>query len=266
MTPDPIALRELAVAVATEAGELALRLRREGVEVAATKSSAVDVVTAADREVEARIRARLAVERPGDGFYGEESDAAAGTSGLTWVVDPIDGTVNYLYGIPRWAVSIAAVEGTDPLGWGVLAGCVVNPSTGEVFAAARGLGATLDGAPIAASEPEGLASSLAGTGFAYEAAHRVAQAEALARIIGEVRDIRRPGAAALDLCDVARGRLDAYWERGLKPWDFAAAALVAAEAGAVVGIGPEDGGRRLVSAAAPGIAAEFAALLVRAGA
>jgi len=262
---DPTELLALAVDIATAAGELALRRRREGVEVAATKSSIVDVVTAADRDVEAYIRVRLAQARPGDAFLGEESDASAGSSGLTWVVDPIDGTVNYLYDIPRWAVSIAVVEGDDPATWRALAGCVVNPSLGEVFAASIGGGASLGARTISASEPATLGTSLVATGFGYDAAIRVAQAEAAVRVIGSVRDLRRAGAAALDLCDVGAGRLDAYWERGLAPWDFAAGALIAAEAGAVVSADDVRDGRRLVTAAAPAIAPEFAALLRRAG-
>ena len=266
MTADPTDLRALAVDIATAAGELALRRRREGVEIAATKSSIVDVVTAADREVEAFVRARIAEARPGDAFLGEESDASAGSSGLTWVVDPIDGTVNYLYGIPRWAVSVAVVEGEDPATWSALAGCVVNPSLGEVFAASARGGASLDGRPISAGEPPGLGTSLVATGFGYDAAIRTAQAQAASRVIGSVRDLRRAGAAALDLCDVAAGRLDAYWERGLAPWDFAAGALIAAEAGAVVSAADVRDGRRLVTASAPAIAAEFAELLLAAGA
>jgi len=260
---DPTELLSIALDIATSAGELALTRRRAGVEVAATKSSIVDVVTAADREVEAFVRARVAAVRPGDAFVGEESDASAGSSGLTWVVDPIDGTVNYLYDIPRWAVSVAVVRGEDPATWTALAGCVVNPSNGEVFAASAGGGATLNGRPISVGEPASLGTALVATGFGYDAAIRTAQAEAAARIIGAVRDLRRAGAAALDICDVGAGRLDAYWERGLAPWDFAAGALIAAEAGAVVSAADVKSGRRLVSAAAPGIAREFAELLTR---
>lgn len=266
MADEPTELLALAVDIATAAGELALKRRRVGVEVAATKSSVVDVVTAADREVEAYIRARIAAARPGDAFVGEESDASAGSSGLTWIVDPIDGTVNYLYDIPRWAVSIAVVRGEDPATWEALAGCVVNPSIGEVFAASVGGGATLDGRAISVGEPAALGTALVATGFGYDAQIRTAQAEAAARLIGSVRDLRRAGAAALDICDVGAGRLDAYWERGLAPWDFAAGALIAAEAGAVVSASGVRDGRRLVSAAAPAIAQDFAALLHRAGA
>ena len=263
---DLAALRALAVELASEGAELALRRQRDGVEVAATKSSAVDVVTAADREVEAFIRGRLATARPDDAFLGEESDASGGTSGLTWVIDPIDGTVNYLYGQPRWAVSVAVVDGGDPGSWTALAGCVVSPALGETFAAALGMGAMRNGERIRATTADALATSLVATGFAYDAATRVRQAAAAARIIGSVRDLRRAGAASVDLCDVAAGRLDAYWERGLSPWDFAAGALIAEEAAAIVTRADVRDGARLVTAAAPGIAAAFAELIGEAGA
>lgn len=169
-------LLDFARTLALDAAELAARRRREGVEVADTKSSPVDVVTAVDREVEALIRARIAEARPGDGFFGEESDAGASTSGLTWIVDPIDGTVNYLYGIPHYAVSIAVVEGEpDPQTWTALAGCVVNPATGETFTATAGGGAFLGSAPIRVAEPVALELALVGTGFAYAAATRAEQ-------------------------------------------------------------------------------------------
>jgi len=266
VSEDPTDLLAIAVDIATAAGELARRRRREGVSIAATKSSLVDVVTAADREVEVEIRERLAAARPGDGFLGEESAATGGTTGLTWVVDPIDGTVNYLYDIPRWAVSVAVVRGDDPASWTALAGCVVNPSLGEVFTASAGGGARLDGRVLSARAPTSLATSLVATGFGYDAEIRREQARVLAAVIGSVRDVRRAGAAALDLCDVGAGRLDAYWERGLAPWDFAAGALVASEAGAVVGLDEVRAGRRLVSAAAPSIAEEFRELLAQSGA
>jgi myo-inositol-1(or 4)-monophosphatase len=261
------ALLDLVASIADDAAELALTRRREGVSVAATKSSPVDVVTAADREVEAYIRGRVAAERPGDGFLGEESAAATGTSGLTWVVDPIDGTVNFLYDIPRWAVSVAVVEGgTDPATWRILAGCVVNPSTGEAYAAESGGGATLNGAPIEVSDSPSLAQSLVATGFGYDADRRREQAASVQRLIGEVRDIRRLGAASLDLCSVACGQIDLYYERGLSPWDFAAGALIAAEAGAVVEVADVREGRRLVTAAPRGLAPAFAELVRVSGA
>jgi myo-inositol-1(or 4)-monophosphatase len=228
-------LLDIATRIATKAGELARTRRIAGVSVAASKSTAVDIVTHADREVEALIRGLLAEARPDDGFFGEESGAEQGSSGLTWVVDPIDGTVNYLYGIPQYAVSIAVVEGEpDPLSWRALAGVVVNPESGERFSATAGGGATLNDVPIAVTKDVAPARALIGTGFGYRAEVRVAQAQTLATLLGEVRDIRRMGAAALDLCSVACGRLDGYYERGLQPWDHAAGALIAAEAGARV--------------------------------
>jgi myo-inositol-1(or 4)-monophosphatase len=261
------ALLEVARSLATDAAHLAARRRAEGVEVAATKSSLVDVVTHTDREVEEYLRERLARERPGDGFFGEEGEPDDSSTGLTWVVDPIDGTVNFLYGIPQWAVSVAVVEGgPDPRSWRALAGCVVNPLAGETYEASLGGGAWSSGRRLAVSSPASLEQSLVGTGFSYDAARRVEQAEILGRFIHRVRDIRRMGAASLDLCAVASGRLDAYAERGLKPWDHAAGVLVAAEAGAVVGGEGDDApDERLTVAAAPGIADELRKALVEAG-
>ena len=228
-------LQDLATEIALQAGELILRRRTEGVTVAATKSSAEDVVTLADHESEVLIRSLLADARPNDGFFGEESEATPGTSGLTWVVDPIDGTVNYLYGIPNYAVSIAVVEGEpDPLTWTALAATVTNPAGGETFSAACGEGATLNGAPIRANAGVDAPLALIGTGFAYNADRRIWQAGIVQHLIGEIRDIRRMGSAELDLCSVACGRLDGYYERGLNPWDHAAGALIAQEAGARV--------------------------------
>ncbi|WP_403021547.1 inositol monophosphatase family protein [Salinibacterium sp. GXW1014] len=232
---DAAQLLSFASDLAREAGVLARRRRVEGVSVAASKSTAVDIVTHADREVEALIRDRLKAERPEDGFFGEESGAEVGSSGLTWVVDPIDGTVNYLYGIPQYAVSIAVVEGEpDPLTWRAVAGVVFNPESGELFAATAGGGATLDGRPIQATTDVPPERALVGTGFGYRPEVRVAQAKALVGLLSQVRDIRRIGAASLDLCAVACGRLDAYFETGLQPWDHAAGALIAREAGARV--------------------------------
>ncbi|SKA81802.1 myo-inositol-1(or 4)-monophosphatase [Agreia bicolorata] len=229
-------LLDIARRIGLEAGALAARRRAEGVEVAATKSSIVDVVTLADREVESYIRSAISDVRPADGFLGEESTGSAGDSGLTWIVDPIDGTVNYLYGIPQYAVSIAVVEGgADPREWNTLAGCVVNPATGEVFTAAQGGGAYLGIQQLQVNSDVSLEQTLLSTGFSYSAETRVRQAQVLAGILGRVRDIRRAGSAALDLCWVAAGRLDAYAERGLNPWDHAAGALVVREAGGRVG-------------------------------
>ena len=228
-------LLTIAHTVAIRAGELAKLRRSEGVEVADTKSSAVDIVTEADRETEALIRGLLADARPHDGFLGEESGSGQSTSGLTWVVDPIDGTVNYLYGIPHYAVSIAVVEGDpDPTTWTALAGCVVNPATGEVFTASKGAGAWLANKPIRVAPPVELSQALIATGFAYDSAMRGRQGAIIAALLPEVRDIRRQGTASLDLCFVASGRYNAYFERTLNPWDHAAGALIAAEAGATV--------------------------------
>lgn len=234
-------LLDFATALAREAGERAALLRREGVSIAASKSSLVDIVTAADREVEEFIRSRLAAERPGDGFLGEESGAGASESGLTWVVDPIDGTTNYAYGIPNWAVSIAVVAGEPvPPMWRALAGVVYSPLLDELYGAAAGEGASVNGASISVADPVELESALVATGFGYQAEQRVQDADLLRELIGSVRDIRRNGAASLDLCWVAAGRLDAYYERGLQPWDHAAGALIATEARARV-IGPNGG-------------------------
>ncbi len=264
-TPDD--LLAIALEIAREAGALAARRRAEGVEVAASKSSAVDIVTFADREVEALVRKRLAERRPGDGFFGEESDATTSETGLTWIVDPIDGTVNFLYGIPMYAVSIAVVEGgPDPLTWTALAACVVNPASGEEFTAVRGGGAHLGAADLRVSAPSSLSQSLLATGFSYDPSRRREQGESVARLLGVVRDIRRAGAASLDLCYVAAGRLDAYVERGLSPWDHAAGVLIAEEAGAVV-LTPAGApaSRELTFVAAPAIADDLGKALAEAG-
>ncbi|WP_235929057.1 inositol monophosphatase family protein [Marisediminicola senii] len=270
MTVSPVIAAELpalARRIAIEAGALAARRRAEGVEIAASKSSPEDVVTLADRETEALIRAMIADARPDDGFYGEESDADAGTSGLTWVVDPIDGTVNYLYGAPHWAVSIAVVEGEpNPLTWRAVTGVVVNPTIGEVYTATAGGGAFLGDRRLHVVEAE-LPLALVGTGFGYDAARRVEQARVVTSLIGQVRDIRRGGTASLDLCGVASGRINAYYETGLKPWDHAAGALVAAEAGAVVtGWGGSPASHEFLLAAPPVLGRTLESVLIAAGA
>ena len=229
-------LLDTALTIALRAGELIKRRRSEGVEIAASKSAPEDIVTLADRESEALIRDALAEVRPDDGFFGEESAAARGTSGLTWVVDPIDGTVNYAYDIPAYAVSIAVVEGDpDPETWRALAGVVVNPAIGEIFTATTGGGSFLNDRPLRVRTGVELPLALIGTGFSYSAEIRVRQAAVVEGLIDQVRDIRRIGSAALDLCSIATGRLDGYYERMLNPWDHAAGALIAREAGARVG-------------------------------
>ena len=233
-------LREVAEVLAREAGALVHDGRPERVAVAATKSSPQDVVTAMDLASEELLRRRLAERRPDDGILGEEEGFVAGTSGVTWVVDPIDGTVNYLYGIPAYAVSVAAVmvpdgaTAPDPETWVALAGCVYAAADGRAFTAGLGQGAELDGRPLRVNHPESLSQCLVGTGFGYVAARRAAQARVVAGLLPQVRDIRRIGSAALDLCTLAAGGLDLYYERGLQPWDLAAASLVAQEAGATV--------------------------------
>lgn len=259
-------LCDLARAIAVEAGELAALRRAAGVEVAAQKSSATDVVTAADREVERLIRDRIHDARPHDAVLGEEGGGQAGSSGLSWLVDPIDGTTNYYYGIPHYAVSIAVVEGDpDPLTWTALAGAVRNPATGELYSAAAGEGATLDGSPIRVADPVPLTQALVGTGFSYLPDTRVEQGELIARMLPRIRDLRRLGTASLDLCFVAAGRMNAFFERGLNPWDHAAGVLIAREAGAVAfGIDRRPPDVELVVAGHPEVADALARLLTKA--
>ena len=214
-------------------------MRAQGVEIANTKSSLVDVVTAADREAERLVAEALRAARPQDGLLGEEGLSAPSSSGITWVVDPIDGTVNYLYDLPSYAVSIAATvedggPGTMADGHRAIAGAVYVPAIEELFTAYEGGGSELNGRPIRVSDATELALSLVATGFGYTSERRTEQAEVVRQLIPRVRDIRRMGAAAVDLCNLAAGRLDAYYERGLQPWDYAAAALVAREAGAAI--------------------------------
>ena len=257
-------LLEIARSTAIAAAELVRGKRAEGVAVAALKSSPVDVVTEADRQSEDLIRSLLADARPGDGFLGEESgEGDASSSGITWVADPIDGTVNYLYDIPQYAVSIAAVEGgSDPAGWTALAGVVVNPGLGEVYSATRGGGAFLGDRRLEVASGKELATALVATGFSYTAERRQRQASTLAQLIPLIRDIRRQGSAALDLCAVAAGRIDAYFERGLHPWDHAAGALIASEAGAHVGgLAGAPAGALMTLAAERGLFAQLEPLL-----
>jgi len=227
----------LAEQIAREAGELILRGERdrfgERPEVESTKSSPTDVVTAMDRAVEDLLRRRLAEARPGDGVLGEEAGLEAGTTGLTWVLDPIDGTVNYLYRIPSYAVSVGLVTGdpTVPGDWQPVAACVHQPATGDTWTAASGEGSWLGDRALRLSPVPELSQALVGTGFGYRQQRRTGQARVLTGVLPKVRDIRRIGSAALDLCGVATGTLDAYYERGVNAWDIAAASLVLTEAG-----------------------------------
>ena len=259
---DPAQLCDLAASAARAAGILLLAGLDQVRTDVQTKSSGTDMVSEMDRAAEASIVAALLGARPDDGMLGEEGTVRPGSSGVRWVVDPLDGTTNYLYGLAGFGVSIAAeLDGV------VVAGVVLDVVRDELFAATLGGGATRDGHPIAASPATELATSLVATGFSYDAARRGAQAAALVEVVPRVRDIRRFGAAAVDLCSVACGRVDAYFERGLAPWDLAAGGLIASEAGAVVTDfdgGPARAGS--VVASAPGIASELRALLISSGA
>ncbi|NEN79333.1 inositol monophosphatase [Nocardioides zeae] len=243
-------LRDLASGVALQAAGLVRRERAVGVEVTSTKTSSIDIVTATDRASEALVRDLLGRLRPDDGVVGEEDDPRAGTSGVRWVVDPIDGTVNFLYGIPQYAVSLAVQvpDAESPLGdgWRTVAGVVVNVATGELFEAVEGGGARRGGVPLEVRRDVPLAQRLVLTGFSYDAEQRRRQAEALVGLLPQVRDVRRMGSAALDLCAVAAGQADAYLEEGTRLWDHAAGVLVAREAGARWELLPGVGGRALL--------------------
>ena len=259
-------LLALARDVAAQAAAHILSVRPEGrVTVAATKSSSTDPVTAVDTATELLIRRTVSAVRPHDGFLGEEGGSSAGRSGVTWVVDPIDGTVNFVYGIPAYAVSIGVqVDGQ------VVAGVVRNVVSGEEYSAVLGGGArrTGDGREAVLQVPDeaGLAGALVSTGFSYDAERRVEQSQAVSALIGQVRDLRRFGSAALDLCSVADGRVDAYVERGLNAWDHAAGVLIVREAGGVVtGLDGVDPDERLLVAAGPGLHPRLRAAVVAAG-
>jgi myo-inositol-1(or 4)-monophosphatase len=269
MSEDPLALLAVAEEAARRAGVLVRAGGPGQVGVAATKSSPTDVVTAADRATEELLRSFLAERRPDDGVLGEEEGWAPGASGLTWVVDPIDGTVNYLYGVPAFAVSVAVVTGRPDVdgGWEPVAGCVYDVPADEAFTAASGAGAWVDGRPLSRSPRSvpPLDQALVATGFGYRAERRRAQARVLLDLLPRVRDVRRVGCSALDLCGVATGRYDAYYERGLHTWDFAAALLVARESGVTVtgGDGRPPSGELLVAARPPLVDVLAAELLAR---
>jgi myo-inositol-1(or 4)-monophosphatase len=257
--PSPDELLALAVDVAREAADLVARGRASAGDSVDVKSSPVDVVTAVDRASERLITDRLLAARPDDGLLGEEGAARTGTSGVRWVVDPIDGTVNFLYDLPAYAVSIAAeVDGR------AVAGAVLNVATGELFTAATGTGAFLTSLArpgpqrLTGSRPSSLVQTLVATGFGYREEQRRAQGAVVAQLLPRVRDIRRFGSAALDLCAVAAGRVDAYYELDLNRWDHAAGALVAAEAGVTVtGLPGRPFAQPMAVAVAPSVAAAF---------
>jgi myo-inositol-1(or 4)-monophosphatase len=253
-------LLELALATAREAGDLVVRLRAEGVEVAATKSSEIDIVTRADQAAERLVKERLLAARPDDGMVGEEGDDLRGTSGVVWIVDPIDGTVNYLYGLPHFAVSIAAeVDGE------VVAGAVVAPALELEYAATRGGGATCNGSAVRIRPVVPLRERLVGTGFSYEQEARTREASYIGVLLPRVRDIRRLGSCALDICAVASGLLDAYVEEGPHIWDHAAAGLVCREAGGILEVTRSPAGKRLLIAAPADGYDDFRTAVVEAG-
>lgn len=262
----PTVLLDVARQLASETGSLILDGRAQA-HITDTKSSDIDIVTQMDIAAEAHLRDRLAQLRPADGILGEEGDDVPSSSGVTWILDPIDGTVNYLYGLPHFAVSVAAVTGPALAHeWQAQAGAVFDGS-GRLWSAARGMGATVDDRPLRRDGAPSLSGTLLGTGFQYVADRRSAQGEVVARMLPQVRDIRRLGAAAVDLCLVAAGSLDAYYEHGLNAWDFAAAALIATEAGVkVAGVdgGPAD--EHLTIAAFPDVWESLRNALVDAGA
>lgn len=257
MSGDLEDLLDMAVRLALGAGELIRSGGTPAAEQVGVKSTPTDVVTAMDLASERYLGAELARQRPDDGVLGEEGAGHEGTSGVRWILDPIDGTVNYLYGLPWYAVSVAA-----ELDGSVIVGVVLNPATGELFSAVRGGGARLGGRQLRCSDRTTLDQALVSTGFGYAADRRRAQAEVAAALLPQVRDLRRMGSAALDLCQVAAGRLDAHYELGLSPWDYAAGALIAIEAGArVEGLHGETFGPDCVVAAGPRLFPALVALL-----
>ncbi len=244
-------LHDIAISAAREAADTALEGQRAGVTVAATKSSATDVVTEMDRRSEALLVDRILSRRPDDGIVGEEGSDHVGETGVRWILDPIDGTVNYLYGQPSWAVSVAAeIDGV------IVVGVVVAPVLRETYVATLGKGARLHDEhgvrTLRVNDPVELPAALVATGFGYTKERRSGQARVVAGVIPNVRDVRRLGACSVDLCHVAAGRVDAYYERGPQAWDLAAGGLVAQEAGArVEGLHGALAGDELIVAAGP---------------
>ena len=248
---------ELAERAARAAGEVLMTYYGEAPEGLESKTSATDPVSDADREAERVIRELLTAERPDDGLVGEEGSRIDG-GGRRWIVDPLDGTVNFLYGLRAWGVSIA-LEDEE----GLAVGVVFNPVSGECFAAERGKGATMSGRPIHVTDCRSLDRAMVSTGFSYEAERRAEQAEVLIELLPRIRDLRRAGAAALDLAYVAAGRVDAFYERGLKRWDEAAGLLLVHEAGGVTAdLDGEPHG--VVAAATPELLEELRPFVIRA--
>lgn len=222
-------LRTIAEQLARSAGDMALKGRKRGDVTATTKSSPTDMVTQYDKASEEMVTNSLRERRPSDGIVGEEGASREGSSGITWHIDPIDGTSNFYFDIPMWAVSIGAVDELGPV-----AGAVYAPALGDMFTASRGNGATLNGSPISVRDNSFLSDALVGTGYSYHSDKRGTHARRVAQMIPHIRDIRRLGAAAIDLCFVACGRYDAYFEENLQSWDLIAGQIIATEAGAIV--------------------------------
>lgn len=259
--PETRELLALASALAVEAGHIHAEGRREVLRLT-TKSSPTDVVSQVDMEAERLIVERLRSERPGDALLAEEGSLLDGTSGVRWVIDPLDGTTNYVYGYPAYAVSIAVeIDGA------LAAGVVLDSSSGRLYRAVAGHGAVCDDRPIGAREQDDLSRALVATGFSYDATQREQQGATVATVLGRIRDLRRGGTAALDLCHVAAGEVDAYWELDLSPWDYAAGTLIAREAGAVVEHAAAAHGKGpAVVAAHPALMPAFLRLLTESGA
>ena len=253
-------LRALAERLARSAGALLLERLPHDRDLG-SKSTPTDLVSEVDHAAEELIVGTLRRERPDDAILAEEGTYDTGTSGLRWVVDPLDGTVNYVYRRGAFAVSVGVEDSV-----GGVAGAVYDPQRDELFSAARGAGATVNGRPLRVTDATDLAHALIATGFSYSSADRAAQAAVLTGVLPYVRDIRRSGSAALDICAVAVARVDAYYELGPAPWDRCAGELIAAEAGAVVHIGTAPDGRVVPVVSAPGIAAALLDLLTDAGA
>ncbi|MCS0637572.1 inositol monophosphatase [Streptomyces sp. LP05-1] len=255
-------LLELALTAARRAGALLRDGRPDDLGVAATKSSPIDVVTEMDIAAEKLITGFLAEHRPDDGLLGEEGAATEGSTGIRWVIDPLDGTVNYLYGLPTWSVSVAAERDGR-----TLVGVVEAPMRGETTRAVLGGGAFLNDRPVRCRPAPPLDQALVSTGFNYVTPVRAHQADVAQRLIPRLRDIRRSGSAAIDLADVAAGRLDGFYERGLRPWDWAAGTLIAREAGALTGGRPgRPESEELTVVAGPGVFEPLQELLEEFGA
>lgn len=256
---DPLGqdLLSLATTIAHRVGAVALAGRKRGLTDVSTKSTSTDMVTEYDRLTELSIISALRAKRPNDSIVGEEGGGHAGTSGITWYVDPIDGTTNFLYDLPSWTISLGAHDAD-----GEFVGVVFCPPLNETYSAIRGCGAHLNGVSISCNPIDDVSNALVATGFNYSPTNRVVQAKRIPFIIDKIRDVRRLGAASLDLCFVACGRYDAYYEEHLFPWDLAAGTLIAKEAGCA--LGSIDGGEHIPSAilaSAPGVFSQIQRLV-----